>query len=339
MRILLHGGVDIALPGGLETHLRELARGLMARGHAVEILGRPATLPPFTMVERLEPSRYDILHHHAGRWPRALDRHPGLVRTFHYSTAAKMRVYVRLGRLRTLANLPNWRAIAEERASARRGGPLIAVSRRLRDELVEGYGLAAERVRVIPNGVAFAAPATGRAGWRTRWSIPAAAPVLLTIGRADFVKGFDLLERAWARARKPAGALWVTVGGAAPARAPGRIVTGPVPPDEIVEWVHAADVGALPSYYEGGGIALLEMLAGGLYSLTHDVGCASEVIRPRANGELVSRDERAWIEALARTLAEPRVARAPALPPEYHWDAIAARVEDVYREALGGSRG
>jgi len=89
--------------------------------------------------------------------------------------------------------------------------------------------------------------------------------VLLTIGRDDFVKGFGLFARAWTGSgAAKAGAVWVTVGGAAKAGTGSRIITGPVSLQEVVDWIHAADFGALPSYYEGCSLALLDMLAGGL---------------------------------------------------------------------------
>ncbi len=337
MRVLLKGDVDLSLPGGLETHLRELALALAERGHRVEVLGRPAALPPYAMVGVLDPSRYDILHHQGGTWPRALDRHPGLVRTFHFATAAKMRAYLRIGRVRTLLNLPNWRAIADERASARRAGPIIAVSSRLRDELAREYAIPPARVRVIGNGVRLAAPTHARADWRRRWGLDPDAPVLLTIGRDDFVKGHDLLERAWEAAKRPAGATWVSVGGAREDRGPGRLVTGPASPADVAAWIGAADVGAQPSYYEGGGIALLEMLEGGLYSLTHDVGCAREVVRAGDNGEIVGRDAGAWSVAIGRALATRPGARRPdGLGPAHAWAAVAEATERVYEEALAG---
>src|SRR5262249_4611841 len=87
-----------------------------------------------------------------------------------------------------------------------------------------------------------------------------------------------------------------------PGRAPGARGPGPVSHDEVVSWIHAADVGAVPSYYEGCGVALLEMLAGGLYVLSHDVGIAPEVIRSGANGAVVAQHDAAWTSALIDTL-------------------------------------
>ena len=51
MKVLLVAGVDLSLPGGLETHVRELARGLTALGLEVEVYGRPLSCPPLRMVE------------------------------------------------------------------------------------------------------------------------------------------------------------------------------------------------------------------------------------------------------------------------------------------------
>lgn len=340
MNVLLYAGLDISLPGGLETHLRELARCLAARGHDVHLFARPVPFPPLSTVASFDPARYDVIHHHAGPWPPTLDAGERYVRTLHFCVAAKMKAYVRLGRLRTLVNPGNWRARAEERAAVRRRGRFIAISARVRDEFARHHGLDPARAPVIPNGVAFASPREGRAAWRARHGIDARAPVLLTIGRRDFVKGYDLLARAWGRVRERVpSALWVVAGGDAPEQAAGRRVTGPIPHEHVLEWIHAADVGALPSYYEGCSVALLEMLAGGLPALAHDVGNAAEVIRPGVNGALLPRDPGSWVLAIEAALGDaaraPREPRAPSLGPEYRWEAIAARAEAVYRRSAG----
>jgi glycosyltransferase involved in cell wall biosynthesis len=379
MKILFIADVDLSLPGGLETHLLELSRGLAARGHEVHTTAR-ASRPPADLAaklvrpEEVDPATYDVLHHHGGPWPKgwrrphragraAAGRAPDAqapastpapyLRTFHFSVAAKMGVYLRMGRVRTLFNPGNHRALAEERAALRLGRRFVAVSRSLRDELVRFHGVTRESIEIIPNGASFAQPRLGRSAWRQKQGIAADAPLLLTIGRDDFVKGFDLLARAWERAAptRPPGALWVRVGGQRPARTESTLTTGPIPPGDVTEWIHAADVGAFPSYYEGGGIALTDMLAGGLYALTHAVGVAPEVVRPGVNGEFVSRRDEAWAEALARSLARPTQAPAhaptqaptqapakPALPPlgpEWTWTAISARVEEAYGRLRG----
>lgn len=335
MRVLFHVDHDLSRPGGIETHVRELALGLAARGHEVEVFGRPAECPPFTMVSRVDPARYDVIHHHDGYWPGQADVGGRYVRTFHLCVAAKMNTYLRLGRIRTLANLENWRVRAEEAASCLRPGRLIAVSERTRLDLARLHGADPTRIVVIPNGVHFAPPREPRETLRRRYGIAAGAFVLLTIGRDDFVKGHGLLARAWDASGVAArGAVWVNVGGAARAQHPGKVATGPVDHAEAMSWVHAADLGAFPSYYEGCGTGLLEMLAGDLFTLTHAVGIAPEVIRDGANGRILEPAVGVWAEAIAAEIMRPRPRSTRALAPEFAWDVVAARVEEVYREAI-----
>jgi glycosyltransferase involved in cell wall biosynthesis len=339
VRILLVHGGDVSVPGGLETHVRELANQLADRGHEVALYGRPAALSPFTMTLAADPGRYDVIHHHTGAWPGVPPLGPGAVRTIHFCTAAKMAIYVRRGRLRTLVNPGNWRAVRDERAACRRGWRLITVSRRVSEECARHYGLDPARAEVISNGASFAPPSESRAALRERYGLAPEAPVLLTIGRADFVKGYGLLERAWSRVDPAArGACWVRVGGTTRSREAARLVTGPVAHREALDWIHAADFGALPSLSEGCSVALLEMLAGRLYTLSHDVGNAIDVVRPGVNGEIVPDRLDSWVEALRRILERPPARPAVGLGVEYGWPAIAERVEAVYREALGGAR-
>ena len=342
MRVLLLADVDLKLPGGLETHVLGLATGLIARGAAVEICGRAAPPAGMSGVERAEASRYDVIHYQGGPWPPGLAPGARYVHTLHFCVAAKMETYVRMGRLKTLANVANWRALAEERAGCRRPGRMIAVAERVRRDFARWHGFDLARATVIPNGVGFDPPQVERRALRARFGIGDDVRVLLTVGRPDFVKGHDLLARVWpevqARSRSAGHeTLWVTVGGEALSYVPGRLITGPVPHQEVVDWIHAADVGALPSYYEGCSVALLEMLAGGLYALAHDVGNASEVISSDGIGRILPPRADAWAAALPPALARPPGARAPALGPEFGWPSILDRTEAIYRDVVAAA--
>lgn len=335
MRILLSADVDLTLPGGLETHVLELTTHLMGRGHEVDILARPVPVPGLRVIQAPDPAGYDVVHHHGGPHPRHVAGSPRYVRTFHFSVAAKMEAYVRMGRLRTLVNPANYRALAEERASIRDETTLIAVSRSLARDLARIHRIDSGRIHVVPNGACFDPPTVGRDAWRRAHGIPPETAVLLTIGRKDYVKGFDWIERVWRDlGALPRDVTWVTVGGGIPSRTDRRIVTGPVPHSHVIEWIHAADLGAMPSYYEGGGIALLDMLAGGLYVVSHDVGVASDVVRSGQNGEIVPRTVIAWTEALRRHLASPPARVPVSIGKDYRWDEIAARIETIYRDSV-----
>ena len=332
LKILLYAPVDFSKPGGLETHVLEVSRRLCARGHEVDVYGH-GLIPGqgFGIATALRPEAYDVVHLHAGPSP-SIDSGPRLVRTLHFCVAAKMAAYLRIGRVRTLLNPANWRARAEEREAARGPGALIAVSERVRQEFERHHGLEPGRARVISNGASFALPRVPRDAWRATHGIAASSTVLLTIGRHDFVKGHGLLARAWdALGREFPDALWVLVGGSEPGRTPRRLVTGSVSREDVVNWIHASDFGALPSYYEGCSVALLEMLAGTLPTLAHDVGNAAQVIRPGVNGNLVLPHARAWVDALRDYLRHPPARPQTGLEAAYGWDSIAAVIEVVYQ--------
>lgn len=340
MKVLLYADVDLSLPGGVETHVKELATHLTQLSHEVHIYGRPDRLEGFDMVSRVDADRYDVLHHHGGKWPDRLDGHPRYLKTLHFCVAAKMEAYVRLGRLRTLVNPGNWSAVAEERAAVRRDGRFIPVSTRVMEQFERWHGLDAARATLIPNGVNPDTPHADPAELRKRHGIADDTRVLLTIGRADFVKGYGLLGRALRRARPSVGPriVWVTVGGDRSMRSDDRIVTGPVSHAEALGWIRAAQVGAMPSYYEGNSVALLEMLEGGLFALAHDVGAAADVITDPTAGQIVGQNVDAWAEALQNALAQQAVStRVPQLDASYHWANIAQRTARLYEKVASPS--
>jgi len=340
LKILAYAPVDFSKPGGLETHVLEVSRRLAGRGHDVHVFGQGLEgIPGIRIARELRPDDYDVVHAHAPPWPASIDPGPRAVRTLHFCVAAKMAVYVRMHRFRTLVNPANWRARAEERAAVRRPWALIAVSERVRSEFERYHGLVRGRARVIPNGASFDPPRVPRAAWRSKHGIPEQAIVMLTVGRDDFVKGYGLLAHAWDTAsRDNTHALWVQVGGSGPAQTSGRLVTGPVSREDVVSWIHASDFAAFPSYYEGCSVALLEMLAGGLPTLAHDVGNAAEVIHPGVNGDLVSPGIDDWVKAVRDYLRNPLPRPASGLPDAFRWDSIAASIESVYLEVRAAHR-
>ncbi|MFZ2197718.1 MAG: glycosyltransferase [Thermodesulfovibrionales bacterium] len=139
---------------------------------------------------------------------------------------------------------------------------------------------------VVPNAVdpqKFHPLPGGRERFRNRHGIPANVPVLVTIGRPDWMKRNDLLIKAIARYRN-----WrlVVVGAdtegmalqwKALASALGvhdRVVwTGPLYGDELLEALTAADFFALVSENENFGMVVVEALMCGLpVMLSKDVG-------------------------------------------------------------------
>jgi len=153
-----NGPTEIEAGSAYEALIPELER----RGHEVEIFAHSSAQTPLRLVESVEPRRYDVIHDHTGSVSPGRLAGPHLVRTLHFCVAAKMATYVRLGRLRTLANPNNWHAVRIERERAQSAAALIAVSARVRREFGRFHGLDPARATVISNGASFAAPAEPR---------------------------------------------------------------------------------------------------------------------------------------------------------------------------------
>ncbi len=183
MKILLL--TDRLDAGGVETHVAELARGLRGLGCEVSILcegGRLAQLladegidllyapiatkSPFRLLRLrrelrrlVEREGFDVLHAHTRKTAFLLRKLPKSV-----ARIVTVHARFRIGAL--LRRICFW------------GEWTIAVSEDLRAYVCDGYGVPAERVRVIPNGIDCArfVPPSERGG----------APRILFASRLDF---------------------------------------------------------------------------------------------------------------------------------------------------------
>jgi glycosyltransferase involved in cell wall biosynthesis len=113
-------------------------------------------------------------------------------------------------------------------------------------------------------------------------------------------------------------------------------VRGAVSESELARAYAEAAVLVVPSRYEGLGLVALEAMAAGVAVVAYDVSGLRDAVRGR--GTLVPAGDRAAMaRACAEFVADPAAraelaARAcAAVRAEHSWDAVAARVEAVYR--------
>jgi glycosyltransferase involved in cell wall biosynthesis len=208
--------------------------------------------------------------------------------------------------------------------SARRAECVIAVSQRTKDDLVELYGLAPEKIAVVPHGVASVfAPG------------PRSDSYLLFVGAIEARK--DPL--AAARAAAEVGLPLVAVGPekdaslAGELRAAGAEVRGFVSQEELAALYRGAAALVFPTRYEGFGLPVLEAMASG----TPVVATPDPAVREVAGDAAVYAEPGALAAAVMTALGDRDRLAAAGLERarSFTWEETARRTAAVYREALG----
>lgn len=298
--------------GGTEGDLYRTTAALAARGHDVHLFcAEPRAAPPpgvrLHRVRIVRAGRVVRLLSFAWAAPRAAARVGGWDVVVGFGRTPRQDL-VRCGGGTHRAYLDSMRAsgargrslgpyhravLALEAAQYRAGNfrRILAVSRRVRDEIASGYRVGAECIRVVYNGVdlqRFAPTHRPTLGAATRrdLGIPSDAPTVLAVGSGFRRKGVDALLRLWKQG-PPAAACLVVVGSDERlpayrrlARQPelqGRvIVAGPQP--QIERYYAAADAVVVPSLQEAFGNVVLEALAAGVPVVTSARVGAAELL-------------------------------------------------------------
>ncbi|RDI76256.1 Glycosyltransferase [Gaiella occulta] len=187
-------------------------------------------------------------------------------------------------------------------------------------------GARPERVRVVPNRVAFSSFATADparvAAVRARYRIPPDAPVVVAVGRLDPEKDPLTLVHAFARLRSPEARLVLVGDGClhdAACQEAARlelhdrvVVTGFRPRTEIPAFLHLASVYVIASQYEGFPHALVEALAAGLPIVASDIPQLDEILAGTSAARFPTGDAAALAARIQPLLDEPVRARVAA---------------------------
>jgi len=225
-------------------------------------------------------------------------------------------------------------------------------------ELVDrvcALGFPRGRAHVIPYGVDVAkfapGPPRGR-DWRQCLGIPAAATVLLSVGRMATKKGFQVLlpELPALLARHPD--LQVVLAGAGDRLAEFRRAAGSEPRihfpgavghDDLPDLFRAADLFTLPAVHDARGNVdglpnvILEAMATALPVVATAISGIPQAVRPQETGWLVPEgDGPALASAIETLVADPvlrrRLGEGGRLVAEREltWDRVAARYRAAY---------
>lgn len=364
MRIALVSPYDLAVPGGVQSHVEQLAAALTALGDDVEIVGpgpghghrsvggstgipfndsvAPIALDPRAAgrtVRTLRDLDPDVVHVHEPAVPwvslGACLRGPTpIVGTFH-AWSSSNRAY-RLARPLL-------------RRAVRRLDQLTAVSPAAAAYHAKALGLPEGRFRLVPNGVDVA-----------RFSDAEPLPeiveddheTLLFVGRLEPRKGLSQLVHAFIELKATRPGLRLLVVGEGPERdvcqalLPGRlrsdvVFLGRVDQDDLPRFYRSADVYVSPALGgESFGIVLLEAMAAGTPVVASDIPGYRTVLSDGKQGRLVPpRDVKALAAALGALLDNPALREAMAREGQrtvdgYDWTRVAAQVRDVYAVAV-----
>jgi sugar transferase (PEP-CTERM/EpsH1 system associated) len=264
----------------------------------------------------LRRERVEIVHSH--NW-----------QTFFYSVAAaalagiSLRVHGHHGREAAAASARQTRL---SRRLARRVSRIVAVSGDLGRELIEEWGVPAERVTVIPNGVdldGFAHPGPVEEA-REALGLTPEHHVIITVGGLRPVKDFPTLIRAFARVHaERREARLVIVGGErgggsqpelealADSLGVRSAVIFPGVRQDIARLLALADVYVNSSVFEGMSNTILEAMAASRPVVATEVGGNPELVRDGVTGYLVPPADAGSLAArLVEVLSDPGLAKA-----------------------------
>lgn len=376
--------------GGTRRHLRDLAHGLNQRGHSVEVACAALREPrmredmaamqaagirvhEIPMLRPIRPARdawhalrlagcladrrFDVVHTHSskagalGRGVAFLCSSAARIHTPHTYAASFEGGAGQGGELPGPLGL----IMTTERLLGRVTQRLIHVSQGERDEGQMLGVVAADRARVVPNGIdpaPFSAPAGGDA-LRAELGIPADARVVGTVGLLNDAKGHDVLLDAAARLPDDVHLLVVGHGeleGALRSQAADLGLTGRLHlagwRDDLSACHDAMDVFVLSSRWEGLSYALLEAVAAGVPAVSTEVNGSRDVLDPGDDQDpcglvVPTEDAPALAQALDTLLTDRARAAAfaaagPARVAErFTVDAMVDATVAVYEEVLG----
>lgn len=369
--------------GGIAAHVDGLARAMARAGHDVVVfsLDHPRVsddemmdgvrvlranadlpwLPDDYLVARMASANHHLtqLAARLGSWrPQVIHAHDWLVAwtadtlkalwgvplvaTIHATERGRHGGYVPQGTPAAINAVEWWLTYQAQQ--------VIACSKFMVREVVNGFELPPDKVNLVPNGID-----TGQ------W-LPDAPVVekprehlVVAWGRIQYEKGFQVLIRAIGHLRQRIPDLRCVIAGRGSYLAElqtqidmegvGDIVqlAGFVPDDELRELLSRTGCVVIPSLYEPFGIVALEGMAAGAPTIVARTGGLAEIVEGTGSGVLFEPGNHvALANCIDEVLSHPdladgmRAKAAALLASKYSWDAIAGTTVGVYTRAKRG---
>jgi len=289
----------------------------------------------------------DVVHGHDWKVGWAADtvaRHHSVpfVLTMHGTERVRHGGNLPIGEPTDVNSIEWWLAFRADR--------LIASTRFMVDQLVTGFELAPEHVERIPNGI-------DPLLWGGHDRPSEREPLVVTWGRVQYEKGFQVLARAMTKLRASVPGVSCVIAGRGSylpelqtqidVEGVSDLIELPgfVSGTELRTLVHRAGCVVIPSLYEPFGLVALEALAAGAPLVVARTGGLAELIVDTGAGvtfEPGNPDDLALaIETVLgdRQLAEQLTRQARRLiETKYAWNAVATSVVEVYDATIAARR-
>ncbi|MBN1939560.1 MAG: glycosyltransferase [Candidatus Aminicenantes bacterium] len=311
------------------------AEGLGVPIHNLDLKSKYSPAGLWRLVRFIRSRRYDVIHVHLfpASYFAALSSFFVRARAWVYTESSSWNRRRRYPSLRPLESLVFSRFKA-----------VIAVSRLVAENLIDWLPTTRKKVRVIPNGVPIARLAGTRAA-------SGRAPVILFVGRLEWMKGVDILLRALAGMRKTDVRLQVVGDGTlrqslenlAAELGIGERTEFLGLRSEVGPLMDRADCLALPSRWEGLPMVVLEAMSRGLPVVASSVGGVPEIITQGVSGWLVPpEDSEAMAATLASVLTNPALRRQVGrnarerIRQDFSIERMAQKTVALYAEIIAG---
>ena len=262
-------------------------------------------------------------------------------------------------RAKRVAYLPLRRAVM---TCARAADCVIATDRVLEPAVLKHLHVPPEKVRMIPNAIDLEEiDRQARPGDMSRVRDAAGIgendTVLLSVGRLEANKGFDVLLDALNALRAHGGPLtgrwtWVLIGDGPRRRKLEQTVArmrlqrhvlmpGRLADPDLHAWYRAATLFVHPTLYEGSSLVTLEAMSHRRAIVASNAGGLADKVRPGLNGWLVQPGQPSELAAaISGALARPdhlavlgEASRA-IVEREFAWPAVTEKLLGVYAELL-----
>ena len=373
--------------GGLGRHVEGLSEALIKRGHqvtvvtadtpkaqereinhGVEIWRAMPHHPPardfiesvmqlnFNMVEKVislsdSANQFDVVHVHdwLGAYAGKLFKHAfrlPLIATIH-ATEYGRNNGLHNDLQRHISDLEWWLCYE--------AWEVIVCSRYMENEVKHIFGLPADKLKVIPNGIdpqKMKAPeGADLTEFRSRYA-SSDEKIILFVGRLVREKGVWLIIEAFQDLLKIVPEAKLIVVGKGPEEMYLRDHTRRLGLEQKIFFTgfiedklrnllyQVCNVAVFPSLYEPFGIVALEAMALGKPTIVSDTGGLGEVVKHGSTGlKFAPGDKRALARVLADALLDFDLAQNIAINGKeeaelYSWDKVAQKTEQVYRDVI-----